>query len=232
MAVTPIDKIVSAVNRIGERTYDQRQANKQSSNQRRNTFVDIYGLDIARQGDTNNHACFGVSISPDLIYYERWEFKIDIRPFAMPVAGGGTTDSVNATVANTSLTTNGTTITPNPHGHATAPHSHNLTAGISIIPSTISNFEVFIGTPEMSDADMINLTEHLKAQHPGEWPSGQGLFPSGELDKFDILKAVGRLHDWQKGAVLTSGYKIIQFRANGVFNASLVNYLKYSAVNR
>ena len=231
MAVTVIDKIVSAVNRVGKRTYDQRRENRQSANQRRNTFVDIYGLDIQGQGDTGHPASFGISISPDLIYFERWEFKIAIRSFAIPVSSGkvdATSIGVEVPSANT-----GNAVPNNPHNHAINarnatvtpnPHSHSLTPGIAFVQSTISDFEVWI--------EGVNITSALKAQHPGEWPSGEGVFPSGDLDKFDILKAIEHLHDWQKGVILTAGYKKVEFRAKGVFNGSFVNYLKYSAVNR
>lgn len=221
-------RLVKTVNRIAEQAHDNKVENKQSANQRRNTFVDIYGLEIQGQGDTNHPASFGISISPDLIYYERWEFKVAIRPFAMPISGGSV-DAVAVVVDDENLTTDGTSINPNPHKHTTQPHTHTLTAGISFVPSTVEDFEVWV----VEDDDIeINLTPYLKAQHPDEWPDGEGVFPRDDLAKFDIMEAVGHLYDWEKGVVLTAGYKKIKFRAKGTFNCSFVNYLKYSAVNR
>jgi len=194
---------------LGERVSDRTVNDRQSQSQRRNGFVDMYGTEYQRQGDTQNPATFYISITPDLIYYERFEFKIAIQPFAIPISGGA--------VSNTSLSTNGTTITPNPH-------RHNLVPGISLVSSAVEDFEVWI--------EDINITPFLKAQFSGAWIDGEGVFPADNLRNYDLLEVIGHLYDWQKGAILTPGYKKVELKAKGTFNAILINYVKLSHVNR
>ena len=226
------------IGRVAERVHDGVQRNRQNQNQRRNQVVDLYGVEYTRQGDKNSPATFYISVSPDMVYYERFEFKIIIQPFAMPVSGGGRTSSVvvevdnaNVQVGNTALSTSGDMISPNPHSHsvqahnhATVAHEHSLISGITLFPSTVNDFEVWI--------EEIDITPYLKAQFPGEWIDGEGIFPKDYLAKYDILKAVGFMPSWQQGIILTPGFKKVEFRANGVFHASLINYLKLSHVNR
>lgn len=187
-------------------------------------MVDNYGMEFTRQGDATHPAVFYISISPDLIYYERFEFKLIIQPFVMPVAGNGATGSTTVQVNGTSLTNNQTTISPNPHTHTTQEHNHSLDAGVTLFTSTISNFEVWI--------EGIDITPYLKAQYSGSWIDGEGIFPDNGRTNYDLLKVAGFLPPWQQGTILTPGYKKIELKGNGVFNATLVNYLKYSHVNR
>lgn len=216
--------IDSALARVSERVADRTTNERQSLNQRRNQVVDIYGMEFTRQGDTNTPATFYISISPDLIYYERFEFKIIIQPFAMPVSGNGATGHSTVQINNTSLITNETNITPNPHNHTTQEHNHSLDAGVTLFPSSISDFEVWI--------DKIDITPYLKAQYKGKWIDEEGIFPSKGLENYDILAIVGLMTSWEQETILAPGYKKVELKANGIFNATLVNYLKYSHVNR
>ncbi|OJG67596.1 hypothetical protein RV09_GL002365 [Enterococcus moraviensis] len=209
---------------MAERIADRTSESRQGQLQRRNQVVDIYGMEFTRQGDTDHPATFYISVSPDLIYYERFEFKIIIQPFAMPVGSGGATGSTVVQVGETSLTVNPNTISPNPHKHTTEPHNHSLSAGISLFTSSVSDFEVWI--------EGIDVTPYLKAQYNGSWIEGEGVFPSKGLSNYDLLKAVGFMPTWQRGAILTPGYKKVELKGTGIFNATLVNYLKYSHVNR
>lgn len=212
------------IRRLAERSNDRKQEAKQDQLQRRNQVVDIYGMEFTRQGDSSHPATFYISVSPDLVYYERFEFKIIIQPFAMPIAGNGATGSANVEVNDTSLTTNGSSVSPNPHKHTTQPHNHSLDAGVSLFTSNVSDFEIWI--------EGIDITPVLKSQFAGKWIEGEGIFPSSDLSNYDILDAVGYLHPWQKGVILQPGYKKIELKGKGAFNATLVNYLKYSHVNR
>ncbi|WP_245186805.1 hypothetical protein [Enterococcus larvae] len=214
----------SALNRLAERVADRTEENRQSQLQRRNQVVDIYGMEFTRQGDTNHPAAFYISVSPDIIYYERFEFKIIVQSFAMPIAGNGMTKSADVIVNDTSLGINGTVVTPNPHEHTTVPHSHSLEAGISLVTSEVSDFEIWI--------EDIDITPYLKLQYPGTWIDGEGVFPSADFSNYDLLKAVGYMPAWQKGVILAPGYKKVELKGTGIFNATLVNYLKYSHVNR
>jgi hypothetical protein len=213
---------VSVINKLAEHAIDRKKENRQDQLQRRNQVVDVYGMEFTRQGDSGHPATFYVSVSPDLVYYERFEFKIIIDSFAVPIAGLGT-ESATVIVNDTSLSSNNDVITPNPHTHTTQSHNHSLVAGMSLVPSAVANFEIFI--------EDINVTPYLQSQFPN-WIDGEGVFPSPSLENYDILKAVGFMPTWQKGAILQPGYKKIELKGEGIFNATLVNYLKYSHVNR
>ncbi|MBO0441655.1 hypothetical protein JZO69_14915 [Enterococcus sp. DIV0869a] len=214
----------SALNKMAERIADRTVESRQDQLQRRNQVVDIYGMEFTRQGDTNHPAVFYISVSPDLIYYERFEFKIIIQPFAMPIGGNGSTGSTAVQVNGTGLGINQNNVSPNPHNHTTVPHTHSLDAGVSLFTSSVSDFEIWI--------EGIDVTPYLKAQYNGSWINGEGVFPMKGLSNYDLLKATGLMPNWQRGAILTPGYKKVELKGTGVFNATLVNYLKYSHVNR
>lgn len=213
------------LSQLAERTHDRAVNDYQGQNQRRNQVVDLFGMEQSSQGDTIHPATFWVSVSQDLVYYERFEFKIIISPFAMPLGSNGATGNSTVTVDNTSLATDGTSITPNPHTHTTQPHNHLLAAGVTMFTSSFSDLQMYI--------DDVNVTPYLMAQYDGAWITGEGVYPSQELlVNYDILKAVGYMTDWEQGAIVQPGYKKVELRANGVFNAKLVTYLKYSHINR
>lgn len=66
------------LNILAERTHDLKKNMFEKDNQRRNQPVDLFGVDISRQS-TNGEALYYVSISSDLVYYERFQFKIYIE---------------------------------------------------------------------------------------------------------------------------------------------------------
>jgi len=73
----------SAINRIAERTVENRRFWKQAINQRRNTFVDIYSVpyELKYQGKSGDDYIYEthISISPDMEYYERFLFKLEVH---------------------------------------------------------------------------------------------------------------------------------------------------------
>ena len=75
-----------AIIRLAERLADRREESKRIQLQRRNQVVDVYGMEYTRQGDGDRPATFYLYISPDLIYFERFEFKIIIEGFRTPIA--------------------------------------------------------------------------------------------------------------------------------------------------
>lgn len=159
-----------AINILASNVYSLKQNNRYSSVQRRNTAMDIYGYEFTRTGCTpSKPATVGISISADLIYYERFEFKLLL-------------DNCTAT-----------------------------------------DFSIYI--------EDIDLTAYFKQQFNGAWITGGGLYP-GQLSNFDILKACGYLTDEQRNIILDPGYKTIKISGNGNFDVTLINYLKYSHVNR
>lgn len=241
---------------LSEQTSINKRKIRQGELQRRNQVVDLYGVEYTRQGDSSTPATFFVSVSPDLVYYERFEFKLVISSFAMPIGGGGATGTGQAQIqgtvlnANSNSTSSGsvnlpagtggsvdpgtypltvntntnTSITPNPHDHTDSGHRHPLDAGVTLVPSTVQNVRVVI--------DGIDITQYLIDQYGGQWINGEGIYPNATTDNYDILTVAGKVPDWQKGVLLSPGVKTVQIFADGAFNVSLINYLKYSHVNR
>lgn len=215
-----------AIERVSGRVYQNKNFIGESLKQRRNQVVDIYGAEIYRVGDGGSPARFYISVSPDMVYYNRFEFKLIIQPFVSTVGGGVTSATVR--VNDTSLNVNGTSLSPNPHTHSTDAHTHNVNAGVTLVPVVASNFRISV--------EGIDITSYLAAQHDS-WITGEGVFPSIEIEKnYDLLEvasdmeAEGRSVDVQ--ALLKPGYKPIEISASGAFSCTMSLYLKYSHANR
>ncbi len=206
----------TAIELIAERTYHNTKNIKQEGRQRRDEFVDLFGVEYTRNGSKDSPAVFHVSVSGDEAYMERFQFKLIIEPF-----------QINSELAltSTSLSTNGTSITPNPH-------NHQLVAGVTNIPVTASDFTI--------ECEGIDVTPYLKAQVTAggwNWFDGEGVYPSTDLEQsFDMmevacdLKAEGREADANK--ILQQGWKPITLRGSQPFSATMVLYLKYQHMNR
>lgn len=214
----------SALDRIGERTIDNSLDNSRVQLQRRTQMVDLYGIEFVRQGDANTPAVFRLPVTLDLIYYERFEFKLIFTPFSMPLANTGATSSVAVTINNTSLSTNGTTITPNPHNHTSPAHNHSVSPGISLIESNVNNVRVI-----MED---IDITADLAAQYGGDWINGSGVYPRDGSENYDLLKVFGNYDDWRYQVLSSPGLKRVEIYGNNPFNVVWQNYLKLTNVNR
>lgn len=220
-----MNEVENAISQLASQAVERKKENERTQRQRRNQVMDNYGIEYQSQGDANAPAIFYVSISPDLIYYERFEFKLIIDSFRLPIKDGKT-NATASQVENTALSITNNAISPNPHGHRGIPHDHEISAGITLDNSVGDQFELWM--------DGIDLTTALKKQHGGSWVNGTGVFPetANQLGNYDVLKALEDLHEWQRGVVLKPGFKKIELRGQGVFNATLINYLKYSHVNR
>lgn len=218
-----------AIQRLSEKVYDNTRNIRQKDRQRRNTFLDLYGVEMTRQGDSGTPAKFYISITPDMIYLERFEFKLIIQPFAS-YSNGMETAVVDVNPTSLSVTENNNThtVTPNPHDHTTVAHTHNLTSGITLTPTTADDFRIYI--------EGIDVTAYLMAQY-GSWISGEGVYPSLDINKnYDILEvacdmmAEGRESDVDK--LTHSGYKEVKITSSAPFQVTLVNYIKLSNMNR
>lgn len=220
-----MEKIYKNLERIAQRTYENTRSIRQDNNQRRHQVVDLYGVEYTRQGDSANPAQFYISISPDMVYLERFEFKLIVQPFVSYVNG---TESKVVTVNDTSLTVSNNSITPNPHKHTTESHNHNLSHGISLTHTTASDFGVWI--------EGVNVTPYLAAQFDA-WIEGEGVYPSIRIGQdYDVLQvacdlvAEGREDEAER--LIHPGYKEVVITSNAPFQITLVNYLKYSHLNR
>lgn len=210
-----------ALTAIAERTVENRRQLKNSKNQRRASFVDLYGVEFLRQGDANNPATFYISVSPDLTYYERFAFKFQIMPFVTSVSSG--TGSANLSVTESSSGVH--TITPNPH-------THNLVKGLSFANTTSEEWRVVIGG--------VDITAYLMEQHDGDWIDGEGVYPNGnigsEADFYDILDVACLLNaegdtDAVK-ALLSPEFKKVEIISDAPFQVAASLYMKYSHMNR
>lgn len=61
-------------------TLQQRQFRHQELFQRRNQLVDQFGIRYVASGWDGSPATVKISVSPDLIYYSKWEMKFEINP--------------------------------------------------------------------------------------------------------------------------------------------------------
>lgn len=218
-----IDK---AISRIAERTFDNTETIRQMKRQRRDQVVDIYGMEFTRQGGAGSPATFYISISPDMIYLERFEFKLIIQPFLTTT--GVSTSSATVTVDETSLQIQNGQINPNPHKHTVTTHTHSTSPGASLTPVTANDFLISI--------EGIDVTPYLMAQY-GTWIDGEGVYPSLNINEdYDILEvasdfvAEGRPEDADK--LIKAGYKKVEITSDHLFSVTLVLYCKYSHLNR
>lgn len=66
-----------ALSRVAERTIANQRDLSQSKKQRRTGFVDLYGVESFRS--ISGSGSFYISVSPDLEYFERYQFKLAIE---------------------------------------------------------------------------------------------------------------------------------------------------------
>jgi len=219
-----------ALNRIAERVVDNSKDLKNAKEQRRVEFVDLYGVPYTAVGDAVTPATFYISISPDLIEYMRFQFKLAITPFISTVSGG--TTSAEVKVRETELTVSDEEITPNPHTHETDTHTHELVNGVTLTHTYSSDFRVLI--------DGEDITAYLMEQHSGKWIDGEGLYPTADLedesDVYDILdvaclmQAEGLTDEVEN--LLKPDFKKVEITSDAPFQATLYLYLKYNNTGR
>lgn len=244
MILTPEEALI----RVSERAAENKKRIDHSLKQRRNQVVDMYGVEFTRQGAANAPAKFYISITPDLVYLERFEFKLIVSPFISSVGGiGGTSLSASGSGGEYGVVTpedlddilnsNNCSAYPDDEGGEGGgitgitpnPHTHSLIPGITSIPALANDFRVKV--------EGIDVTPYLMAQYGGAWLDGEGVYPSLDIGKdYDILEVAsdligeGRAADADK--LVRSGYKAIEITAGSPFSVTLVLYLKMSHLNR
>ena len=215
-----------AIQRLAERVQSNKEYVDESLKQRRNQVTDIYGQEFTRIGDAEAPAEFRLSVSPQLVYHERFQFKLIIQPFVATTADNGVRPATGE-VEETRLSLNNNAISPNPHTHDTKSHTHSIVRGVSFVPTTSTNWTV-----KMED---IDITPYLIAQY-GEWINGEGIFPTEEINHdYDILEVASDLEaegrSTEANKLLTPGYKKIEVISDAPFQVTLVLYLRYSHYN-
>ena len=219
------------MNMLSERTIDNTRQLKKSVTQRRNGMEDLYGVFFTGNGDSGNPAKFYISLSPDFVYLQRLAFKLVIKPFTTTIQGA--TESATVTVNNRSLSTDGSSITPNPHNHGTQPHTHNVINGMAFVPTTSTSWQIKVAG--------VDISAYLREQQDGAWISGQGIYPTNRLedveDFYDILDvasvmmAEGRTADANK-LIEEPRFKMVEIISDAPFKVDAYFYVKYSNLNR
>lgn len=225
--------IENAIQKIAERTVDNTRDLRKTRLQRRTEFTDLYGIPFTAQGDANAPATFYISISPDLVYYLRFQFKLAIQPFTSTVSAGTRAAEVNVKTRSLSGSVSGSTvnITPNPHDHGTDPHTHEVVSGLTMTHTTATDFRVKIHG--------VDITPYLMEQQGGSWIDGEGLYPGKELDDdsvYDVLDVATVMHNEGRAAdvekLLKAEFKRVEITSNSPFMATMYLYLKYNNVGR
>lgn len=216
-----------ALTRIAEKTIDNTNQLKKAVRQRRNGMEDLYGVVYSAYGDGSHAARFYISISPDLVYYERFAFKFVIQPYSSTVLGV-TIDSESGTVIIPGTSTI----------DCSADASGDLDYGVHKINTLSDNWQVKVAG--------INITPYLIEQHDGEWiemsdSSIEKVWPTNRLgdereDFYDILdvacvmNAEGDTENRDK--LLKPEFKKVEIISDTPFSVQAVLYLKYSHLNR
>lgn len=213
-----------ALERVAQVTAQNARNISQDNKQRRNQVVDLYGVEFYRQGDANYPATFYISISPDMIYMERFEFKLILQSFMSTAGEVGETDlsaGAYATVQEPRLILSDQSVTPNPH-------THTLTPGMSSYGTVGSDIRISV--------EGIDVTPYLAAQYDG-WIDGEGIYPSLDVGKnYDLLQVASDLiaegNKADADTITRAGYKKIEVSSESPFGVVLVLYEKYSHLNR
>lgn len=219
------------LNRLAERTSDNTKQLRRGVQQRRNGMEDLYGVMFSADGDEDAPATFYISLSPDMVYLQRFAFKFVIKPFATTVKGGST--SATVIVEGTELLFNEEQLlVPNPHTHLTLPHTHNMTSGKTFIDTTSDYWRVKI--------DGIDITAYLREQHNNQWIDGEGIYPTNRLedqeDFYDILDVCSMMiangESTKADKILEPKFKKVEIVSDAPFSIDAYLYLKYSHMNR
>lgn len=222
--------IEDSISKIAEKVYDLIKYKDSSLTQRRNLVTDMYGVEFTRQATADHPATFYISLTPDLVYLERFQFKLIISPFQSTV---GSVSVGTLTVDDTKITPTvgadgSVSLSPNPHSH-TVQGTMNVSAGMTETEPSASDFRVKI--------EGIDITAYLMAQYSNKWITGSGVFPDSSIGHdYDILEVAsdltgeGRTSD--ADTLLAPGYKKVEISGSTAFAVTMVLYLKLSHVNR
>lgn len=247
-----MNEIQTAIGTLSRRVNHNTTTLDQNNTQTRTLVTDDFDKEYQVSGE-NGTVGVWLALSGDMIYIERWEFKLISEPFTVPVSSGGMvpvslnidTSSVTSTGSRT-LNLNGTldveddqidlsdgNISPRSHSHSIDlsglqitpnPHTHDLTAGVTHVDTDYSNLQIAL--------DGVDLTAQFKQQFPS-WIQGQGMFPDTSLEnRFDILKALTYINDDVRSQLLTPGYHRLTFTADGLFSFKIREFKKYNFLNR
>ena len=231
-----------ALNRIAERTNDNIRELRKSRLQRRTEFTDLYGVPFGGQSDSDNAVKFYISVSPDLVYFLRFQFKLHIQSYKSSVTGvsgssgtiSGTQLEVDPIILNNTSTakTHIDGVKPNSHTHSFEGGSGSVEYGSHSISTSSDTFTIKING--------VNVTDYLIAQHEGEWIDGEGVYPNKQNidndDFYDIMAVATELYnegnDDDADKLLKPGFKLVEIASDAKFRATMYLYCKYSVTGR
>lgn len=244
------------LNSIAEKTLDNSRQLKKDIRQRRNGMEDLYGVCFSANGDASHPASFYVSISPDMVYLERFAFKFVIKPYRSTVSGvsgGGSLEidetSLAVNVNGGSDVISGTStladdasgsVTPNPHKHTATGSIGGLSYGVKEINTTSTDWRVVVSG--------VDITVYLKEQQ-GIDPNdplfnGEGIYPGSGLKErvenfYDILDVASVMYaeDTAQSVLdaeelLKPEFKKVEIFSNQPFGIDCYAYIKYPHMNR
>ena len=213
--------IDQAINVLAERTYDNKKDLERKNLQRRNSVVDIYGE--RQYVNSPGNAYFYVSLSKDMVYLERFQFKLVFSGLTAPFntsSSGITTDVL--------LTTDGQTISPERHNHGVIYDMSGVT--VAQLPADSKVNGVYISTP---DGTLVDVTAAMDAQYgSSSWRTFEGdvIYPSEDLDNsFDVMQMAC---DLDNKDIIAPGLRKILITTSVPCDITMLNYLKYSHLNR
>lgn len=224
MAITTSEAIGS----IAKYSTDTRDKLNTTIKQRRYGTHNNYGLERTTVGGASRVARFYVPITPDMVSFTRWEFKIVIEPFLVPTSSEGVIISeTELHIGNTSLSSSNNNISPNPHGHTITPnphtHSSSVVAGITLVDPELDNFKILI--------DGHDMTSIFASQFP--MPDEEGMFPDDTIaNRYDIIDACNVASESVRNDILSGGMHTIEFQASGLFQVKILEFLHYNYIIR
>ena len=231
-------EVESQVEKVAETASKNKTELQQDRKQRRNAVVDSFGVEHVRQGDVNTPARFYVSISSDMVYLERFQFKLIIDKLRSTAPDA--TGQEELRIEDDPNRNPPYKIVPNIH-------DHGVSKGLSEMPNTATAFTVRMRNRDEKPGDppkpWIDITPYLMAQCDGTntvWPNGDGIFPSAKIEKdFDILQVASDMRTTgisteiaKAKEIEKAAYKEFEIEGNGPFNVTLVEYTKYAHINR
>ena len=194
------------LNILAERTYDLKQNLSEKDKQRRNQVVDLYGVDISRDSNSRNEAVMYVSVSFDLIYYMRFQFKVYIE----------TDSATQFQILVRSKVYNEDT------------EKYQL-KNIDITPYLIAQQDGEWIDGERKDSAGYTLAWPSNGL-PEDEDSDSPPNAYDVLEVIDMMRAEGKEYEAQ--ALERAEYKPFIIKANAPFFAAMSLYLKYSHVGR
>lgn len=203
---------------IVERTKKNTEHTNEPNKQRRNLVTDDFDKEYSTMGNKDQPGKVYLSISPDMDRIARWEFKVIVEPFFMPVAADTTAiQPVTLSVAKHGVD-EVPKITPNPH-------THSINAGVTLVPTDFKDVRIFL--------DDYDLTAQFKAQFPSWISSNQGMYPDMTVgNRFDIIKALSVIPADKRTSILQQGYHVLEFKVDSLFSFKVREFKRYNGMNR